>query len=85
MSSQHPSSPQQPQPQGPSAEQVYQRFNQNELNSRQMFETIYNSYLSMEQEYKKLQGTNSQLIEQITQLSKTKKLEEPTNKKNGKK
>lgn len=56
----------------PTPEQVYQEFNKNELNSRQMFEMLYNSYIKLELKYKKIEIEKSQLIEQLNQFTKQK-------------
>ncbi|QMU54705.1 MAG: hypothetical protein GKS07_07365 [Nitrosopumilus sp.] len=61
-----------PQPK-PTLEQVYQLFHKSELDSRQMFELIYNAYLKCSQELTNEKATNAQLIEQLSQFTKQKK------------
>ena len=60
------------QPTQPSPEQVYQQFNKNELESRQMFEMLYNSFIKLQQEYTKEKVEKAQLIEQLNQFTKQK-------------
>ena len=54
----------------PTPEQVYQLFNKSELDSRQMFEIIYNAYLKSNQELANEKARNAQLIERLTQFTK---------------
>jgi hypothetical protein len=58
-------------------EQVYQLFNKSELDSRQMFELIYNAYLKSTQELVNEKAKNAQLIEQLNQFTKQKDISGP--------
>ena len=65
----------------PSPEQVYQQFNKNELESRQMFEMLYNSFIKLQQEYTKEKTEKAQLIEQLNQIQKDNSQPKPKGKK----
>jgi hypothetical protein len=63
--------------QKPTPEQIYQLFNKSQLDSRQMFELIYNAYLKSTQEFANKKAKNAQLIEQLTQFTKQKDISGP--------
>ena len=53
----------------PTPEQVYQEFNKNELSSRQMFELLYTSFITLQKEYTNEIAKNGQLIAQLSELT----------------
>ena len=56
----------------PTPEQVYQTFNKSELDSRQMFELLYNGFLKCSKDLADEKAKNAQLIEQLSQFTKEK-------------
>ena len=76
---------QQQQSRTPTAEQIYQQFNKNELDSRQCFEIIYNECHQVSVKLAQEKAKNAELIEQLNQFTKQKNTGPSPKAKTGKK